>query len=333
MPYLDHISEDNFESNALAVFEQQYAKNLRYRKWCDLLRRNPKNVRSLEAIPFFPVEQFKGHEIKTGDWEAEAIFSSSTTTGGTPSLHHVKSIAAYDEVYLAGFEREYGPIENWTVLALLPSYLEREGSSLVHMAAGLIRESASKESGFYLYNHSDLMEVLVRLKKEHRPTLLLGVTFALLDFAENVASDEFKIGPQLHFPELHIMETGGMKGRRKELIREQVHAILRNSFPASALDSEYGMTELLSQAYLKNSNVFSCPPWMRVYTRDIADPLDIPKQNGSRGALQIIDLANEHTCAFLALSDQGRVFENGTFEVYGRLDNSEIRGCNLMVSL
>ena len=333
MPYLDNISEENFESNALAVFERQYAKNLRYRKWCDLLHRNPKNVRSLEAIPFFPVEQFKGHEIKTGDWEAETVFSSSTTTGGTPSLHYVKSVSAYDQICLAGFEREYGSIKNWTVLALLPSYLERDGSSLVHMAEGLIQASESDESGFYLYNHQDLIDVLIRLKTEKRPTLLLGVTFALLDFADKIANDDFGIGSELHFQELHIMETGGMKGRRKELIRPEVHAILRKSFPITALDSEYGMTELLSQAYLKGSDVFKCPPWMRVYTREIADPLDVPKRNGSRGALQIIDLANEHTCSFLALSDQGRVFENGTFEVYGRLDNSEIRGCNLMVSL
>jgi hypothetical protein len=242
-------------------------------------------------------------------------------------------VAAYDQIYLAGFEREYGPIKNWTILALLPSYLERDGSSLVHMAEGLIQASESDESGFYLYNHQDLIDVLIRLKTEKRPTLLLGVTFALLDFAEKIANDDFGIGSELHFQELHIMETGGMKGRRKELIRPEVHAILRKSFPITALDSEYGMTELLSQAYLKGSDVFKCPPWMRVYTREIADPLDVPKRNGSRGALQIIDLANEHTCSFLALSDQGRVFENGTFEVYGRLDNSEIRGCNLMVSL
>jgi hypothetical protein len=333
MPYLDHISEENFESNALAVFERQYARNLRYRKWCDLLHRNPKNVHSLEGIPFLPVEQFKEQEIKTGDWKSEAVFSSSTTTGGIPSLHYVKSVAAYDQIYLAGFEREYGPIKNWTILALLPSYLERDGSSLVHMAEGLIQASESDESGFYLYNHQEIKDVLIRLKTEKRPTLLLGVTFALLDFAEKIANDDFGIGSELHFQELHIMETGGMKGRRKELIRPEVHAILRKSFPITALDSEYGMTELLSQAYLKGSDVFKCPPWMRVYTREIADPLDVPKRNGSRGALQIIDLANEHTCSFLALSDQGRVFENGTFEVYGRLDNSEIRGCNLMVSL
>ena len=333
MPYLDHISEENFESNALAVFERQYARNLRYRKWCDLLHRNPKNVHSLEGIPFLPVEQFKEQEIKTGDWKSEAVFSSSTTTGGIPSLHYVKSVAAYDQIYLAGFEREYGPIKNWTILALLPSYLERDGSSLVHMAEGLIQASESDESGFYLYNHQDLIDVLIRLKTEKRPTLLLGVTFALLDFADKIANDDFGIGSELHFQELHIMETGGMKGRRKELIRPEVHAILRKSFPITALDSEYGMTELLSQAYLKGTDVFKCPPWMRVYTREIADPLDVPKRNGSRGALQIIDLANEHTCSFLALSDQGRVFENGTFEVYGRLDNSEIRGCNLMVSL
>jgi len=195
------------------------------------------------------------------------------------------------------------------------------------MAEGMIERSRDARSGFYLYNHAELLERLRELGDEKKPTLLLGVTFALLDFADFLGDQP------LDFPELRVMETGGMKGRKKEMIRAEVHAYLRNAFPASSIDSEYGMTELMSQAYMKDSGVFVAPDWMRVYTRDIADPLSTPQQNGSRGALNVIDLANVDSCAFLALADQGQVFENGTFEVYGRLDHSEIRGCNLMISL
>ncbi|HAF46900.1 MAG TPA: acyl transferase, partial [Cryomorphaceae bacterium] len=241
------------------------------------------------------------------------------------SLHHVQSKAHYESIYVQGFEQQFGAIKDWTVLALLPSYMERSGSSLVMMAQGMIERSRDMRSGFYLYNHGELLERLKELSADKKPTLLLGVTFALLDFADFLGDQP------LNFPELRVMETGGMKGRKKEMIRAEVHAYLRSAFPASAIDSEYGMTELMSQAYMKDSGVFVPPDWMRVYTRDIADPLSIPKQNGSRGALNVIDLANIKSCAFLALADQGQVFENGTFEVYGRLDHSEIRGCNLMI--
>jgi hypothetical protein len=201
------------------------------------------------------------------------------------------------------------------------------------MARGMIEQSNDRRSGFYLYNHEELVEVLKVLQSEQKPTMLIGVTFALLDLATDIANGTWELEGALKFPKMRIMETGGMKGRRKELIRAEVHAHLKLAFPESPIDSEYGMTELLSQAYLKNSGLFECPPWMRIYTRDAADPLSAPQRNNSRGALNVIDLANEDSCAFLALSDQGRVFENGTFEVYGRLDQSEIRGCNLMVSL
>lgn len=319
------ITDQNFEEAALEMYRHQYANNEVYGQFCDLIKRTPETVNALENIPFLPVELFKNHKVVTGVFSPEATFTSSTTTGGTPSRHMVKELAHYEKVYVEGFQREFGALENWTVLALLPSYLERSGSSLVVMAEGMIKRSAKKESGFYLYNHEELAQVLHNLQKQQQPTLLMGVTFGLLDFAESISA--------MDFPQLRVMETGGMKGRRKELIRAQVHALLKEKFPSSPIDSEYGMTELLSQAYLKNSELFACPPWMRVYTRDIADPLGEPQQNGSRGALQIIDLANKDSCCFLAISDQGRVFENGTFEVYGRLDKSEIRGCNLMVSL
>ena len=327
MSNFSHITPANFEAEALKLFHWQRKHNAVYGKFCQLLGRDSADIHRLDQIPFLPVELFKGHAVVCGNWTPEITFSSSTTTGGTPSLHRVQSKAHYERVYVQGFERQYGAIEDWTVLALLPSYLERSGSSLVMMAEGMIERSRDARSGFYLYNHAELLECLRELGNEKKPTLLLGVTFALLDFADFLGNQP------LDFPELRIMETGGMKGRKKEMIRAEVHAYLRRAFPVSAIDSEYGMTELMSQAYMQDSGVFVAPDWMRVYTRDIADPLSSPQQNGSRGALNVIDLANVDSCAFLALADQGQVFENGTFEVYGRLDHSEIRGCNLMISL
>ena len=326
------IQPHEFEERAFELYRYQFENNAVYGEFCRLLRRTPSQVNGLVDIPFLPVELFKNHEVKTGNWTPEFTYTSSTTTGGTPSQHFVRELNWYNTVYTVGFERIYGPLKDWTILALLPSYLEREGSSLVHMAEGMVRQSDDKRSGFYLYNHDDLFRTIVELKNEGKKTLLLGVTFGLLDFADGILRGQFA-SPTILFPELRIMETGGMKGRRKELIREEVHDHLKKAFPQSPIDSEYGMTELLSQAYLLDSGLFQCPPWMRVFTRDIADPLGAPQQNGARGAFQIIDLANIDSCAFLSISDQGRVFEDGTFEVYGRLDHSEIRGCNLMISI
>ncbi|CAI8435841.1 MAG: Uncharacterised protein [Cryomorphaceae bacterium] len=329
---ISQITPRNFNAEALELFRYQFRHNPVYREFCTLLRRTPDQVNEVAAIPFLPVELFKNHRIITGDYSPEETFTSSTTTGGTPSQHFVRSLTHYDQVYTLGFEREYGPLSEYTILGLLPSYLEREGSSLVRMAEGMIERSVDSRSGFYLYQHDELAALLLQLQREQKKTLLLGVTFGLLNLAEEFTQGNFG-ATALEFPELRVMETGGMKGRRKELIREEVHAVLKSAFPASPIDSEYGMTELLSQAYLKDSGFFVCPDWMRVYTRDIADPLASPQRNGSRGALNIIDLAGRDSCAFLAVSDSGRVFENGTFEVYGRVDHSEIRGCNLMISL
>ena len=333
MSTLFSIPPEEFNAQALALFAHQFEHNEVYGTFCRHLGRSPEQITRIEEIPFLPVEVFKHHAVKTGEWSSDVEFTSSTTTGGIPSRHHVRSLQHYQQVYVHGLEREFGPLKDWTVLALLPNYLEREGSSLVEMARGMIERSGAQESGFYLYNHQELIQVLRDLQKSNRPTMLIGVTFALLDLAADLEAGTWGEEKKMEFPALRIMETGGMKGRRKELIRVEVHEHLQSAFPKSPIDSEYGMTELLSQAYLKNSGLFSCPPWMRVYTRDAADPLSAPKRNGSRGALNVIDLANRDSCAFLALSDQGRVFENGTFEVYGRLDQSEIRGCNLMVSL
>lgn len=311
----------------MALFAAQFEENEWYGKWCRLLNRTPENTHKVEHIPFLPVQFFKNAQLKTGQWEHEAVFTSSTTTGGVPSQHYCPDLNGYLHHTVKGFERHYGPITQWVILALLPSYLERSGSSLVAMAEHWVQQSGHPESGFYLYDHDALLQQLQRLQAKGQPTLLLGVTFALLDLAEQLQHAPFNM------PELRIMETGGMKGRRRELIREEVHEHLRQAFPQSPIDSEYGMTELFSQAYLQNSGTFDPPPWMRVYTRSISDPLAPLQRNGQRGALNIIDLANEKTVAFLALADQGRVFENGQFEIYGRLDHSEIRGCNLMISL
>ena len=332
MRSFSQITDDNFNTAALVLFGRQYLENKVYGEFCDLLGRTPETVTSISDIPFLPVEVFKSHVVKSGDWQEEEIYTSSTTSGGVPSQHFVHSLAYYKQVYEAGLERVYGSLEEYAVLALLPSYLERTGSSLVAMAEGMIQKSDSAESGFYLHNHEDLFKALERLKQSRTPVMLLGVTFGLLDFAESIAQGKYGSN-SFHYNKLRVIETGGMKGKRKELIRPEVHRLLKESFPESPIDSEYGMTELLSQAYLIDSGNFESPPWMRFYTREVSDPLAPPMRNGSRGALNVIDLANSHSCAFLSLSDQGQVFENGTFEVYGRLDRSEIRGCNLMVSL
>lgn len=319
------IHSTNFESKALDLYRYQFEQNAVYHEFCTYINRRPEHVKDFQDIPFLPVELFKNHKIVTGTFTPETVFTSSTTTGSTPSKHFVKDLNHYREVYSTGFDHEYGPAKDWAIVALLPNYLERKGSSLVAMVQGLMSQSSKPENGFYLYNHQALKKQLEQLREKKQPTLLFGVTFGLLNFAAEMAP--------LDFPELRLIETGGMKGRRKELIRREVHKILSNKFPKSPIDSEYGMTELLSQAYLKDSGLFRCPPWMRVYTRDIADPLAVPERNGSRGALQVVDFGNIYSCSFLALEDQGKVFENGTFEVYGRLDKSEIRGCNLMISL
>lgn len=309
----------NFEEAALNLFRYQANKNNFYRQYLDLLGIDPAQIKEISDIPFLPVDFFKHFKIFIPDKHVE-IFTSSTTGGGMPSQHFVSNLETYEKSFIEGFRFFYGNPEEFCFLALLPGYLERTGSSLVYMANKLIEISRYNQSGFFLNDHDELLKNLVQNEENNIPTMLLGVTFGLLDFAEK---------HQLKLNNTIIMETGGMKGRRKEMIREEVHAILKASFGVDAIHSEYGMTELLSQAYSDGNGLYTTPPWMKVLTYDIYNPL-FTSQHG-KGGLNIIDLANIDSCAFLQTHDIATVYENGTFEVLGRLDASDVRGCNLMV--
>jgi phenylacetate-coenzyme A ligase PaaK-like adenylate-forming protein len=308
-----------FEANAAAVFQFQYQQNPVYRQWCDFLKINSTDYTGIQNIPFLPISFFKSHKVYADSNEPAVIFTSSGTTGTINSQHFVKDIDTYETSFLNGFEHFYGKAEDICFLGLLPGYMERSGSSLVYMVNELIKRSKHKYSGTYLHDHEKLAAVLKKTEAEKIPTILIGVTYALLDFAE-------------HFPmKLHstiIMETGGMKGKRAEITRGEVHEILKNAFKLSAVHSEYGMTELLSQAYSKGNGIFECPPWMKVLVRDETDPLSM--HITGRGALNIIDLANVYSTSFIATDDLGIVYEDGSFEVLGRMDNSDIRGCSLL---
>ena len=312
-------ADTRFEELAMEVFRQQYLHNDLYRHYCDSLKRQPGNITRPEQIPFLPIGFFKTHEIKTTAFTAESVFLSSGTTGSIPSAHHVRKNGLYRESFLRCFELFYGKPEQICMPALLPSYLERGNSSLVFMADTLIGRSSYPQSGFYLDEKKKLSEMLAGNESAGVPTLLLGVTYALLDFFE-----EYPM-PLKHTV---VMETGGMKGRRREMLREEVHGILKNKTGLSAIHSEYGMTELLSQAYSQKEGLFHTPPWMRVLVRPEDDPLQTALQGN--GAINITDLANLYSCAFIATEDAGRVHEDGSFEITGRLDHTDLRGCSLM---
>ncbi|HKK11192.1 MAG TPA: hypothetical protein VJ945_00050 [Flavobacteriaceae bacterium] len=314
-------SEKDFETMALEVFKFQFENNVVYRSFCDLLYKHPADITTLRDIPFLPIQFFKSHKVLSSHNPIEKTFSSSGTTGSTVSKHYVTDISIYENSFQKGFETFYGNVKDYVVLALLPSYLEREGSSLIYMVDALIKQSSRKESGFYLNNLPELKDILLKLESEGKQTLLIGVSFALLDLVEAY---------QFQLKHTTVMETGGMKGRRKELVRSELHAILKQGFGVEKIHSEYGMTELLSQAYSKGNGTFECPNWMRVLARDPEDPLTILNSN-TTGGINIIDLANVNSCAFIATQDLGKVNPNGTFEVVGRFDHSDIRGCNLMV--
>lgn len=313
-------SVKEFESLALEIFKFQFENNPVYRSFCDLLFIHPSDIKSLEAIPFLPIEFFKTHEVITGTHTTSVTFTSSGTTGSKPSRHKVTDVSLYEKSFRLGFQNVYGSVTDYAILALLPSYLEREGSSLIYMVNDLVQASNHPESGFYLNDLTSLAKSLKKLEAEKQPTLLIGVSFALLDLIEQF---QFKLQHTL------VMETGGMKGRRKELIRSELHKLLEQGFGIANIHSEYGMTELLSQAYSQGQGIFSCPPWMKVLTRDTEDALTIQKP-GKTGGLNIIDLANINSCAFIATQDLGKVYHNEKFEVLGRFDHSDIRGCNLM---
>jgi len=311
----------DFESLALELFRYQYHNILVYKQFCDFLDREPEKINSWKDIPFMPVDFFRSHRISDQKNRAELIFSSSGTTGSATSYHEVPFPAIYETSFSKGFQHFYGDIKSYCILALLPSYLERKGSSLVYMADRLIKDSTHPLSGFYLNELEKLHQQLQVLKREKQKTILLGVTYALLDLAAQFPID---------FPELIVMETGGMKGRRKEMIREEVHNQLKNAFQLPSVHSEYGMTELLSQAYSSGDGLYSCPPWMRVLIRETNDPLSLIDE-GVSGGINVIDLANVHSCAFVAIQDIGRLHDENRFEVLGRFDQAQIRGCNLMV--
>lgn len=310
-----------FSQLALELFHFQYEHNSVYREYVNALQIVGDDVERVEDIPFLPIQFFKTRDVRTTSFEPEAVFMSSGTTQTINSRHSVKSLGIYQESFMKAFELFYGPVSEWCIIGLLPSYLERSNSSLVVMADELIRRSGHASSGFYLYEHEKLAGVLQDLESKQQKTLLIGVTFGLLDFAE-----------QFPMPLKHtiIMETGGMKGRREEMTRQEVHDILKKAFQLDAIHSEYGMTELLSQGYSTGEGIFLTPPWMKVSVRLEDDPLDV--RSSGTGIINVIDLANIYSCCFIATEDVGRVYENGTFEVQGRVDNSDIRGCSLMIA-
>lgn len=309
-----------FEARALEIFQYQLKNNAVYGAFVKALGTDTSRVTALAQIPFLPVRFFKSLEVKTGEFEPEAVFESSGTTGMISSRHLVKDLSLYRESFTRCFELFYGPASEYCIIGLLPSYLERGNSSLVLMVDDLIRKSGHPQSGFYLNEFDKLVAVLAELESRQQKTLLIGVSFALLDFAE-----------QYPIPLKHtiIMETGGMKGRRKELIRPELHTILKAAFSIPAVHSEYGMTELLSQAYSKGEGIYQCPPWMKILLRDDEDPLRVIA-SGS-GVVNVIDLANIHSCSFIATDDAGKVYPDGSFEILGRVDGSDMRGCSLLV--
>jgi phenylacetate-coenzyme A ligase PaaK-like adenylate-forming protein len=320
--FSEQISETDFTDLALELFRFQYQNNKVFKQWTDYLRIEPESVLNLHQIPFLPIEFFKNHKIISSPFNSETVtFTSSSTTSQVPSQHFVNDVSIYENSFLKGFKRTYGDPTDYCILALLPHYLERSGSSLVYMCKKLIELSGHPSSGFYLNNLNELAEQLQQLKRINQKTLLIGLSSALIDLSE--------IGIELneHFI---VMETGGMKGTRKEMLKPELHALLKKRFNINSVHSEYGMTELLSQAYSKDDALFEAPPWMRFFTREIEDPLKI-RADGKTGGINVIDLANINSCSFIATKDLGRLHPNNKLELMGRYDNSDVRGCNLML--
>lgn len=315
------VQQHNFEATALEVFRYQYEQLTVYRDYVDSLGRQVNAIRKLSQIPFLPISFFKTHEILATAKQAQLIFESSGTTGAINSKHYVANAEIYEESLLEGFKQAFGHPSEYCFLALLPNYLERKNSSLVYMVNRLMKESQHHHNGFYLYDNEALYNKLQELERQGQPTLLFGVSFALLDFAEKY---------NIALKHTQIIETGGMKGRRKEITREELHQTLCRAFGTSQIYSEYGMTELLSQAYSKAAGTYHCPAWMRICIREINDPFTYT-DFGVTGGINVIDLANLHSCAFIETQDLGRINSDGSFTVLGRFDTSDIRGCNLMV--
>ena len=314
-------SEKDFETIALKLFKEQIQYNSVYKEFCSYLNINEQKVQTLKEIPFLPIEFFKTHQVKTKEFTPEMTFLSSGTTGQQQSRHYVKDLKVYKDSFIRTFEEAYGPIEDYVILGLLPSYLEREGSSLIYMVDHFIKKSKFKESGFYLDEIEQLSETLQKLDDAGHNILLIGVSFALLDLVEK---KKFQLKHSI------VMETGGMKGRRKEMIRKELHAVLSKGFGVENIHSEYGMTELLSQAYSQGQSKFQCPDHMKIMIRDTEDPFHY-LSFGSTGGINVIDLANFNSCPFIATQDLGKQINATEFEILGRFDQSDIRGCNLLV--
>jgi len=314
-------SKKEFEKTTLKVFRHQYDNNAVYRDFCGFLKKDKQNVKSVIEIPFLPIQFFKSHDVISSTDAVQETFTSSGTTGMVTSRHLITDLTYYEQSFRLAFSQFYGNIEDYAVLALLPSYLEREGSSLIYMVEDLIEGSNNPDSGFYLHNYDELIAKLTKLDAAGQNVLLIGVTYALLDLVEK---QNFNLQHTI------IMETGGMKGRRKEMIREELHDVLCKGFGVSKIHSEYGMTELLSQAYSLGDGIFECPRWMDILIRDTEDALSYV-DSGKTGGVNVIDLANYNSCSFIATQDLGKKYLNQSFEVLGRFDNSDIRGCNLMV--
>ena len=306
---------------ALKVFRFQYENNLVYKEFCDFMNTDIQKVKSIQQIPFLPIQFFKSHNVVSTTDAIHETFTSSGTTGMITSKHLVTDISVYEQSYRNAFSEFYGNIEDYVVLALLPSYLERSGSSLIYMVKDLIGLSNNEHSGFYLNNYDELIAKLIELDNAGQNVILIGVTYALLDLVEQ---QKFQLKNTI------IMETGGMKGKRKEMIREELHELLCNGFGVQSIHSEYGMTELLSQAYSLGNGIFECPAWMHILIRDTEDALTYVDY-GKTGGVNVIDLANLNSCSFIATQDLGKKYPNNAFEILGRFDNSDIRGCNLMV--
>lgn len=321
-PYriFDIKNSSDFEALAFEGFEFQYKNNSLYKTFCSHLKKNPSTVKDIRDIPFLPISFFKTHVVLASNQPAEIQFKSSGTMGST-SKHSVVDASLYKQSFLEGFKKSYGNPEEFCILALLPSYLERQGSSLIYMVDELIKKSNHEDSGFYLNEFDKLAEKLIALEQKKTKILLLGVSFALLNFVEKHT---------LKLTNCIVMETGGMKGRRKEIIRQELHQHLKIGFGTKTIHSEYGMTELLSQAYSKGNGCFETPPWMKVFISDPEDPFHL-LGDYKTGGINIIDLANWYSCPFIATQDLGKTFSDGCFEVLGRFDNSDVRGCNLMI--
>ena len=317
------INEKDFQTIAIEVFQFQHAQNPVYRQYCDYLKIDPTQITTIQQIPFLPIGFFKSHIVAYQQQPSDLYFESSGTTGFVNSKHHIHDVSVYEKSFSKALEQFYGDVGKTCIIGLLPNYLERKHSSLVYMVDALVKNSSHPSSGFYLYDQAALANTLTQLEQQQQPTILIGVTFALLDFAENY--------PQpLQFTT--IIETGGMKGRKKELTRPEVHQILKNAFQVKQIHAEYGMTELLSQAYAKADGLFNCPPWMKILLRSADDPFGLITDvtQTKTAAINIIDLANIYSCSFIATDDVGRLHPNQQFEVIGRLDHSDIRGCSLM---